>query len=45
MVAAYEDPAEWLLKEGQLPENVTPENSELKDPEERYRIARVFAAG
>ncbi len=30
----YEDPAEWLLKEGQLPHNVTPENSKLKDPEE-----------
>lgn len=45
VVAAYEDPAEWLLKEGQLPENVTPENSELKDPEERYRIARVFGRG
>ncbi len=42
---AYEDPAEWILKEGSLPENVTPENSKLKDPEERQRIARVFARG
>ena len=32
---AYEDPAEWIVKEGSLPENVTPENSKLKDPEER----------
>ncbi len=42
---AFEDPAEWVLKEGSLPENVTPENSKLKDPEERNRIARVFARG
>ncbi|WP_108483182.1 DUF2126 domain-containing protein [Oceaniglobus ichthyenteri] len=42
---AYEDPAEWIIKEANLPENVTPENSKLKDPEERQRIARVFARG
>ncbi|WP_226779295.1 DUF2126 domain-containing protein [Oceaniglobus trochenteri] len=42
---AYEDPAEWIIKEGNLPENVTPENSHLKDPEERQRIARVFGRG
>ena len=42
---AYEDPAEWIVKEGNLPENVTPENSRLKDPEERARIARVFERG
>ena len=42
---AYEDPAEWIVKEGNLPENVTPENSKLKDPEERLRLARVFARG
>ncbi|MGC9417635.1 MAG: DUF2126 domain-containing protein [Rhodovulum sp.] len=42
---AYEDPAEWIIKEASLPENVTPENSKLKDPEERARIARVFARG
>jgi len=45
VVPAYEDPAEWILKEGSLPENVTPENSKLDDPEERNRIARVFARG
>ncbi|TCM81014.1 DUF2126 domain-containing protein [Rhodovulum steppense] len=45
VVPAYEDPAEWIIKEGSLPENVTPENSKLKDPEERARIARVFARG
>ena len=45
VVPAYEDPAEWVLREGNLPENVTPENSRLKDPEERARIARVFGRG
>jgi uncharacterized protein (DUF2126 family)/transglutaminase-like putative cysteine protease len=45
VVPAYEDPAEWIVKEGNLPENVTPENSRLKDPEERNRIARVFGRG
>ena len=42
---AYEDPAQWIVKEGNLPENVTPENSKLEDPEERHRIARVFSRG
>ncbi len=45
ILPAYEDTAEWILKEAQLPENVTPQNSRLKDPEERTRIARVFANG
>ncbi len=45
VVPAYEDPAEWLVREGNLPENVTPENPELKDAEARARIARVFTRG
>ncbi len=45
VTAAYEDPAEWIVKEGNLPDNVTPQNSKLKDPEERNRIARVFERG
>ncbi|XDB00102.1 transglutaminase family protein [Sulfitobacter sp. LCG007] len=45
VMAAYEDPGEWLLKESRLPENVTPENSRLKDAEERSRMARVFERG
>jgi uncharacterized protein (DUF2126 family) len=42
---AYEDPGDWILKEAKLPENVDPANSKLKDPEERARIATVFARG
>jgi len=45
VVPAYEDPAEWLLKEANLPENVTPQNSKLEDAEARHRIARVFDRG
>ena len=45
VVPAFEDPAEWLLKEAKLPENVDPQNSRLKDPEERKRMARVFERG
>jgi Uncharacterized protein conserved in bacteria len=45
VVPAFEDPGEWLLKEGKLPENVDPSNSKLEDPEERNRIARVFERG
>ncbi|MER8431728.1 DUF2126 domain-containing protein [Mesorhizobium caraganae] len=42
---AYEDPAEWLLKEGKLPDNVDPSNSKLEDPEERSRMTKVFERG
>ncbi|RFC68432.1 DUF2126 domain-containing protein [Mesorhizobium denitrificans] len=45
VVPAFEDPAEWVLKEANLPENVTPEDSKLKNPEDRNRIARVFERG
>ena len=38
-------PPTWIVKEANLPDNVTPENSKLKDPEERQRLARVFARG
>ncbi len=42
---AYEDPVTWIVKEANLPDNVSPQNSKLKDPEERLRLARVFTRG
>ncbi len=45
VVPAFEDPAQWILKEADLPTNVTPADSKLDDPEARVRIARVFARG
>ncbi|MBJ3783270.1 transglutaminase family protein [Devosia sediminis] len=45
VLPAYEDPAEWILKEAKLPDNVDPTNSQLSDPEERARIATVFGRG
>ncbi len=42
---AFEDTAEWLIKEANLPENVDPSNSKLENPEDRSRIARVFERG
>ncbi|MFA6266027.1 MAG: transglutaminase family protein [Pseudolabrys sp.] len=38
----YEDPAERLLKESALPENVDPSNPKLDDVAERNRIMRTF---
>ncbi|MGE5147380.1 MAG: transglutaminase family protein, partial [Candidatus Eiseniibacteriota bacterium] len=45
VMAAYEDPAHWILKEAALPENVDPLESKLEDAEERARLARVFGRG
>ncbi|TDK39421.1 transglutaminase family protein [Rhizobium deserti] len=45
VIPAFEDPAEWIIKEGSLPENVDPSNSKLESPEERARIAKVFERG
>lgn len=41
----FEDPAEWVLKEANLPQNLSPENPKLKDAEERARFSRVFGRG
>lgn len=42
---AFEDTWYYLWKEKQLPDNVTPTDSRLKDPEERERLARIFNKG
>ena len=42
---AFEDVTHYLLKEQQLPVNVDPCDAKLRDPEERARLARVFARG
>ncbi len=44
-IAGYEDAFYYLHRERKLPDNVTPEDNKLKDPEERSRIARVFSRG
>ena len=44
-VPAFEDPVYFLRREGQLPVNVDPSDSKLKDAEERTRLRRVFDRG
>ena len=42
---AYEDAFYYTWKERRFPSNVTPEKSNLKDKQERERIARIFQQG
>jgi uncharacterized protein (DUF2126 family)/transglutaminase-like putative cysteine protease len=44
-IPAYEDVWYYLWKERRLPTNVDPLKSELKDEEERARLARLFEQG
>ena len=41
----FEDPAEHLMREAGLPENLTPSDNRLDDPIERARMVRIFDKG
>jgi uncharacterized protein (DUF2126 family) len=45
VLPAYEEVADYLIKEQSLPENADPFDSKLDDPEERARLVRVFDRG
>ncbi|MEI9960104.1 MAG: transglutaminase family protein [Limisphaerales bacterium] len=45
LIPAYEDAFYYTWKERRFPSNVTPEKSNLKDKQERDRIARIFQQG
>jgi uncharacterized protein (DUF2126 family) len=39
---AYEDPADRMIKQGLIPENIDPSDPKVDDPLERARILRLF---
>jgi uncharacterized protein (DUF2126 family) len=45
LIPAYEDAFYYTWKERRFPSNVTPEKSNLKDKQERERIAHIFQQG
>jgi uncharacterized protein (DUF2126 family)/transglutaminase-like putative cysteine protease len=45
VLPAYEDPAHWLVKEGNLPINVDALDPRIEEAEERRRMVRTFERG
>ncbi|XOV88721.1 MAG: DUF2126 domain-containing protein [Pseudomonadota bacterium] len=43
IVPGHEDVGYYIWREGQLPENLGPENNQLKDPLERARFRKLFS--
>src|ERR1700735_3485524 len=41
---AFEDPADRMVKQGMIPENIDPSNPQIDDPRERARILALFDA-
>ncbi|NBC36940.1 IMP dehydrogenase [Novosphingobium sp. FSY-8] len=41
----YEDAIDWILREAELPENTSPTDPKLDDPEVRERFMRTFQRG